>query len=167
MRVLFPCCIVYFLAYLDRANMVRSAVDSIFAERGLIHIRSQGFVAVLQADTPDSFAESLHLEGLDFNWAVSITYFMVTVLLIPSNLLMKKISGKRYLPIIMCGFGTIVCCISATKNASGLLAARFFLGIPESGVVSCAGCVARGNLLWSSMIVLCQCTDGRSRSPRV
>lgn len=115
MRVLLPCCITYFLAYLDRANM--------------------GFVAVLQADTPDSFEESLHLEGLDFNWAVSVTYFMVTVLLIPSNLLMKKISGKRYFPLIMCGFGTIVCCISATQSAAGLLAARFFLGIPESGVV--------------------------------
>lgn len=43
---------------------------------------------------------------------------------------MKKISGKRYFPLIMCGFGTVVCCISATKNAAGLLAARFFLGIP-------------------------------------
>ena len=53
LRVLLPCCIVYFLAYLDRANM--------------------GFVGVLQADTPDSFIESLHLKGIQFNWAVSIT----------------------------------------------------------------------------------------------
>ena len=67
--------------------------------------------------------------------AVSITYFMVTALLIPSNLLMKKFSGKRYFPVIMIGFGTVVCCISSVKNASGLLAARFFLGFPESGVV--------------------------------
>ena len=128
MRVLLPCCITYFLAYLDRANM--------------------GFVAVLRADTPDSFEENLHLEGLDFNWAVSVTYFMVTVLLIPSNLLMKKISGKLYFPLIMCGFGTIVCCISATKNAAGLLAARFFLGIPESGVVSTQSHPATSSMIY-------------------
>lgn len=32
-------------------------------------------------------------------------------------------------------WGTIVMCIASVKNASGLLTARFFLGIPESGVV--------------------------------
>ena len=37
-----------------------------------------GFVAVLQPDTPDNLEVGLHLEGTDFNWAVSITYFMVT-----------------------------------------------------------------------------------------
>jgi len=60
---------------------------------------------------------------------------MVTVLLLPSNLLMKKYSGKRYFPIIMCLFGTVVACISTVKGPPGFLAARFFLGIPESGVV--------------------------------
>ncbi|KAF2164820.1 hypothetical protein M409DRAFT_24725 [Zasmidium cellare ATCC 36951] len=114
-RVLFPCCILYFLAYLDRANM--------------------GFVNVLQKGTPDNFSESLHLHGTDFNWAVSITYFMTTVLLLPSNLLMKTISGKNYFPIIMVGFGTVVCCLGAVQNRAGLFAARFFLGVPEAGVV--------------------------------
>lgn len=60
--------------------------------------------------------------------AVSITYFTVTALLLPSNIMMKKISGKNYFPLIMVLFGTVVCAISATKNAGGLLAGRFFLG---------------------------------------
>lgn len=60
---------------------------------------------------------------------------MVTVLLMPSNLIMKKVSGKVYFPIIMVLFGAVVCCIAAVKNDAGLLAARFFLGVPESGVV--------------------------------
>lgn len=115
LRVLFPCCIVYFFAYLDRANM--------------------GFAAVMQAGTSDNIEENLHLEGIDFNWAVSITYFMVTLLLLPSNLLMKRFSGKRFFPIVMCLFGTVVACISTVKGPPGFLAARFFLGIPESGVV--------------------------------
>lgn len=58
LRVLLPCCILYFLAYLDRANM--------------------GFVGTLQVGTPDSFSESLGLHGSDFNWAISITYFVRT-----------------------------------------------------------------------------------------
>ena len=114
-RVLLPCYIVYFLAYLDRANM--------------------GFVNVLQADTADSFEESLNLHSTDFNWSVSVTYFMVTVLLIPSNLLMKRFSGKYYFPTVMVCWGAIVMTIAAVQNYSGLIAARFFLGIPESGVV--------------------------------
>jgi hypothetical protein len=48
LRVLFPCCIVYFLAYLDRANM--------------------GFVNILQKGTRDSFTNSLKLHGTEFNW---------------------------------------------------------------------------------------------------
>ncbi|KAK3628525.1 hypothetical protein LTR56_018570 [Elasticomyces elasticus] len=120
LRVLLPCCIVYFLAYLDRANM--------------------GFVGVLQAETPDSFSESLDLHGIEFNWSlVSLDLpadaKKVTALLIPSNLLMKKVSGKRYFPCIMVLFGLVVMCISAVKNNAGLLAARFMLGIPEAGVV--------------------------------
>jgi MFS family permease len=60
---------------------------------------------------------------------------MVTVLLMPSNLVMKKVSAKKYFPVIMILFGTIVCCIAAVKNYGGLVTARFFLGVPESGVV--------------------------------
>jgi MFS family permease len=94
-----------------------------------------GFVNVLQADTPDSFEVSLNLHGTDFNWSVSVTYFMVTVLLIPSNLLMKRFSGKYYSPTVMVCWGAIVMAIAAVQNYSGLITARFFLGIPECGVV--------------------------------
>lgn len=38
---------------------------------------SKGFIAVLQADKPDSLFESLHLEGLDFNWSVSIVSMLM------------------------------------------------------------------------------------------
>ncbi|KAK2779471.1 hypothetical protein FQN52_003758 [Onygenales sp. PD_12] len=114
-RVLFPCCIIYFLAYLDRANL--------------------GNVKILQPDTPDSIEHSLGLHGTQFNWAVAITYFPVTMFLIPSNLLMKTYSAKKFFPTVMVLWGIVVMTLAATKNAGGLLAARFFLGIPESGVV--------------------------------
>lgn len=53
LRVLFPCCIVYFLAYLDRANM--------------------GFVNILQKGTDDAFSTSLKLHGTEFNWVSTIS----------------------------------------------------------------------------------------------
>jgi hypothetical protein len=48
LRVMLPCCIIYFLAYLDRANL--------------------GNIAILQAGTKDSLSGSLNLKKNDFNW---------------------------------------------------------------------------------------------------
>ncbi|KAL2067353.1 hypothetical protein VTL71DRAFT_1778 [Oculimacula yallundae] len=115
MRVLFPCTIVYFLAYLDRANI--------------------GAVKILGAGTPNSLEKSLGLVGKQFNWAVSITYFAVTVGLLPANIIMKKVSAKYFFPSIMVLWGIVVMSIAASENAAGLMTGRFFLGIPEAGVV--------------------------------
>lgn len=48
-RVLLPCCIIYCLAYLDRANL--------------------GNVKILQEGKPDGLEASLGLGGNQFNWA--------------------------------------------------------------------------------------------------
>ncbi|KAF9892101.1 hypothetical protein FE257_002507 [Aspergillus nanangensis] len=117
LRVLIPCCIVYFLAYLDRVNL--------------------GNVKVLQASTEHSITAALNLQGTQFNWAVSISYFTVTALLLPSTIILKRFSAKRYFPCAMILWGMIVMAMAALKNGPGLLAARFCLGIPESGVVPC------------------------------
>jgi len=54
-RVLLPCCIVYFLAYLDRANL--------------------GNVKILQKGKPSSLEGSLGLEGNQFNWVTKPQHF--------------------------------------------------------------------------------------------
>ncbi|KAL5363340.1 major facilitator superfamily domain-containing protein [Aspergillus floccosus] len=117
LRVLLPCCLVYFVAYLDRVNL--------------------GNVKVLRTNTPDSISNALDLQGTQFNWAVSISYFSVTALLLPSTIILKRYSAKRYFPCAMVLWGMIVMAMVALKNGPGLLAARFCLGIPESGVVPC------------------------------
>ncbi|KAK5675706.1 hypothetical protein LTS10_011806 [Elasticomyces elasticus] len=115
LRCLFPCCIIYFLAYVDRGNL--------------------GNVKILGAGTPNSLQHSLGLKGTEFNWAVSITYFAVTAGLLPSNIAMKKYSAKLFLPVIMILWGAVVLAIAGVTNATGLLVARFCLGIPEAAVV--------------------------------
>ncbi|RFU26180.1 hypothetical protein B7463_g10159, partial [Scytalidium lignicola] len=117
MRVMLPCCIIYFLAYMDRANL--------------------GNIAILQKGTDDSLSGSLGLKKDDFNWSVSITYFSVTALLMPANILMKKISAKVYFPLIMVLWGIVVMSLAGVKSKAGLLAGRFMLGVPEAGVVPC------------------------------
>ncbi|KIW23934.1 uncharacterized protein PV07_09681 [Cladophialophora immunda] len=113
-RILIPCFVIYVLAYLDRGNI--------------------GSVKVLQIGKPDSIERSLHMKGTEFNWAVSGTYFLMTVFLLPSILLLKRTSAKFYFPVVMIGFGGIVMCTAAVKSGPGLILARIFLGVPESGV---------------------------------
>ncbi|KAH7327535.1 major facilitator superfamily domain-containing protein [Rhexocercosporidium sp. MPI-PUGE-AT-0058] len=117
MRVLLPCFIIYVLAYMDRSNL--------------------GNIKVMQKGLPSSFEKRLGLKGVQFNWAISVTYFTVTLMLFPSNLLLKKYGAKKFLPLLMIGWGAVVMCMVALKNAAGLITARFFLGVPESGVVPC------------------------------
>lgn len=66
---------------------------------------------------------------------MSVTYISVLFFIIPSNLIIKKFNAKRYLPVVMVLFGTISMCTAASKSPASLLAARFFLGFPESGIV--------------------------------
>ncbi|KAH8879722.1 MFS general substrate transporter [Thozetella sp. PMI_491] len=112
MRVLLPCFIIYVLAYMDRSNL--------------------GNINVMQSGLPSNIQNRLSLQGSEFNWAVSAPYFMVTVMLFPSNILLKKYGAKVFLPILMVLWGIVVMSISATKNAAGLISSRFFLGVPES-----------------------------------
>ncbi|KFX97544.1 hypothetical protein O988_04824 [Pseudogymnoascus sp. VKM F-3808] len=81
LRVLFPCVVIYVLAYLDRSNL--------------------GNVKILQKGGPDSLETSLKLANGEFNWAVSIAYFTVTAMLIPATLLLKKLSAKIFFPLCM------------------------------------------------------------------
>jgi len=52
--VLFPCFVIYVLAYLDRSNL------------GNINVMQKGEESNIQA--------RLDLKGSEFNWAISVTY---------------------------------------------------------------------------------------------
>ncbi|KAF9945736.1 hypothetical protein BGZ65_010426, partial [Modicella reniformis] len=53
---------------------------------------------------------------------------------IPSNILLKKIGPRIWITIVMVAWGTIMMAMAAVQDAAGLLAARFFLGLTESGL---------------------------------
>ena len=70
--------------------------------------------------------------------AIPITYIPVVLFIIPSNLVVKHVSAKYFLPVVMVLFGGLSMSIAAAQGAAGLFTARFFLGLPEADVVPAA-----------------------------
>ncbi|GJJ75758.1 MFS transporter, ACS family, allantoate permease [Entomortierella parvispora] len=79
-------------------------------------------------------ASDIVLTANEYNWALSIFFIGYVIFEIPSNILLKKIGPRKWITIIMIFWGTIMMSMAAVTNAAGLLAARFFLGLTESGL---------------------------------
>lgn len=54
---------------------------------------------------------------------------------IPSNLVLKIVGGRRYIPLLVVSFGLISVCTAFVHKFSGLMACRFFLGLTEGGMI--------------------------------
>ncbi|KAF9167637.1 hypothetical protein DFQ26_003793 [Actinomortierella ambigua] len=67
------------------------------------------------------------------NIGLSIFYFAYVLGEIPSSILVKKVGPALWISIVISLWGIVMMSMSALKNGAGLLAARFFLGLFESG----------------------------------
>lgn len=101
---------LYLLCFLDRANVGNA--------------RIQGMGVELNLNT-----------GVRFNWVTSIFYIIYMFVEVPSNILLKIIGPKYYLPLLVVGFGVVSMCSAFVKSFAGLLTARAFLGVFEGGVM--------------------------------
>ena len=79
--------------------------------------------------------EELKLGGKRFNWVTSIFYIVYMFVEVPSNILLKLIGPKFYLPLLVVGFGMVSLCSAFVTSFGGLLVARAFLGVFEGGVM--------------------------------
>ena len=77
----------------------------------------------------------LDLVKYRFNWVTSIFYIVYMFVEVPSNILLKKIGPKYYLPFLVVGFGFVSLCSAFVQSFEGLLAARAMLGVFEGGVM--------------------------------
>ncbi|OBZ65753.1 putative transporter C11D3.18C [Grifola frondosa] len=107
-RVVLVLCLLYLLAFLDRVNISNAAVFG------------------LKTD--------LKLGGNEYNIALVVFFIPYIVFEIPSNALLKHFKPHVWLSICMFLFGLITILQGLTQSFSGLVAARFFLGIVETGV---------------------------------
>ncbi|KAF2718325.1 MFS general substrate transporter [Polychaeton citri CBS 116435] len=100
---------IWLLAFIDRSNIGNAKID------GLI--------------------EDLGLDGKKFNVALSVFYIPYIVVDVPSNWVVKYFKAGYYLPALLLSWGLVCMCTGFVKNYAGLLAARFFLGLAEGGLL--------------------------------
>lgn len=79
--------------------------------------------------------KELNLVGYRFNWVTSIFYIIYMLVEVPSNIILKLIGPKYYLPMLVVGFGLVSLCSAFVTSFEGLLAARAMLGVFEGGVM--------------------------------
>ncbi|KAI9476612.1 MFS transporter-like protein [Zychaea mexicana] len=76
----------------------------------------------------------LNLQGNDYYTALTIFFAGYVIFHIPSNLMVKWLLPSRWISATMILWGICSICQSATHNAAGLIACRFWLGAFETGV---------------------------------
>ncbi|EIN13832.1 MFS general substrate transporter [Punctularia strigosozonata HHB-11173 SS5] len=107
LRVMSVSVLLYLASYIDRANI--------------------GNAKVL------GMAKDLNLSADEYNWALSIFFIGYVVFETPSNIILKRLRPRIYIPNLVIIWGVVCCLVSTVKSASGLLAVRFFLGLAEAG----------------------------------
>ncbi|ORY87451.1 major facilitator superfamily domain-containing protein [Leucosporidium creatinivorum] len=100
--------IVYFLSFLDRSNIGNAKVAGM--------------------------ATDLKLTSHQYLIAITVTYVPYIISELPSNLLLKAVGPHIMIPSMVCLWGITCCLTGLVTSYSGLLAARFFLGMLEGGV---------------------------------
>ncbi|RPB04336.1 MFS general substrate transporter [Choiromyces venosus 120613-1] len=79
--------------------------------------------------------KDLNLVGFRFNWALTVFYIPYLLVEIPSNILLKRIGPKIYIPALIITFGIVSMGTAFVKSFQGLCVARTFLGLVEGGTM--------------------------------
>lgn len=83
----------------------------------------------------DTLREDIAISNSDINLAQTLFTVGFIVTELPFNMISKYIGPERFLPITMFLWGITTWSQIFIKNASGLLAARFFIGALEGGYI--------------------------------
>ncbi|KAI1330139.1 MFS general substrate transporter [Xylariaceae sp. FL0255] len=101
--------VLYLLCFLDRINIGNARIEGL--------------------------AKDLDLVGYRFNIATSLFYVAYLLVEIPSNILLKKVGPRFYIPGLVFGFGVVSVGTAFVKTYGQLIAARVLLGIFEGGAL--------------------------------
>ncbi|PWN46850.1 MFS transporter [Violaceomyces palustris] len=74
----------------------------------------------------------LHLKGNQLNIALAIFYIASEI---PSNIILRKVGAKYWLPFIVAAWGIITTLSGLVQNFGGLCAIRIMLGLFEGGLL--------------------------------
>ncbi|KAL4884123.1 major facilitator superfamily domain-containing protein [Aspergillus karnatakaensis] len=100
--------LVYLLAYIDRSNAGNAKL----------------FGAL----------EDLHMSGQQWNTALSVFFVTYAAGGVPSNIILKRIGPRIWLPTLLIGCGVTVICAGLQSTFGGWTAFRVLLGFFEAGI---------------------------------
>ncbi|KAM3546324.1 hypothetical protein ARSEF1564_000812 [Beauveria bassiana] len=114
LRIVPLCAGIYFLCFLDRANI--------------------GNAKVLNSSTGDDMQHSARMT--DYQFVIALMVFLVAyaVFEVPSNILLKKLRPSRWLAFLMFCWGAMTMCLGAARSFGAVTAVRFLLGMFEAGL---------------------------------
>ncbi|KAF5353447.1 hypothetical protein D9756_008145 [Leucocoprinus leucothites] len=103
--------VFFFLSFIDRTNIGNAKIAGLEADLGLT----------------------------DRQYKIVVTALYVPYILseVPANLILRHVGPRWFLPTILTVWGAITCLQGTVTNFSGLLAARFFLGMVEGPMLPC------------------------------
>ncbi|KAJ5256749.1 hypothetical protein N7478_012853 [Penicillium angulare] len=78
--------------------------------------------------------EDLNLKGTEYNWTSAVFYFGYLAWSWPSSYLIVRLPLGKYLGFAVFLWGGILMCHASCTSFSGLMAARFFLGVGEASI---------------------------------
>ncbi|KAJ5820462.1 hypothetical protein N7474_006053 [Penicillium riverlandense] len=76
----------------------------------------------------------LGMSGNQFNATLTIFFVSYSVFEPLTNVLLKRLRPSIFIPSIMICWGVCMACMGVVTNYSGLMAARWFLGLAEAGL---------------------------------
>ncbi|KAG9220504.1 hypothetical protein CCMSSC00406_0003960 [Pleurotus cornucopiae] len=100
--------LLFLLAFLDRSNIGNARVAGM--------------------------ARDLDLHGLRYNIAAAVFCVPFALAEIPSNVMLKLFRPSRWIPSIMVAWGLVMTLMCLVNTYEGLVIARVFLGLTESGL---------------------------------
>lgn len=112
MRIVPLSASIYFLAYLDRANI--------------------GNARVLNSATGNDMQTETHTTSYQFTIALMIFLIGYFLFEVPSNILLKKFRPSRWLAFLMCVWGLVTIGIGGVHNYAQITGVRFLLGAVEA-----------------------------------
>ncbi|PKS12288.1 hypothetical protein jhhlp_001588 [Lomentospora prolificans] len=100
--------VLYMFCFLDRINIGNALIQGLAAELDL-------------------------RIGFRINWAICIFYIIYLLVEVPSNIILKRVGPRFWIPFLVTGFGIVTIGMAFVKSFEGLLVARAILGIFEGG----------------------------------
>ncbi|KAG9785674.1 pantothenate transporter liz1, partial [Aureobasidium melanogenum] len=99
---------LYLISFLDRTNIGNAKIDGL--------------------------QEDLHMTNNEYNNTLTIFFISYSVFEPLTQVLLKRLKPSIFLPAIMIAWGICMTCMGLVHNFSGLMAARWFLGLAEAGL---------------------------------